>query len=262
MPDKWRLIIDGPGHPVWNMAVDEALLYTQNIKPSIPVLRFYTWDRATLSIGHFQKADSIPLEKLQALNIFPVCRITGGAAVLHQNDLTYSVAGSIEGFMPRGIIASCQYICKGILEGLRSLDIQAEFGEDRASRHRPASCFSVFAPTDIIYQGRKLVGSAQHRKGQALLQHGSIVLRDNSRLLEQLFGYAVQGSIALEQILMGTVPETELINALRKGFSKALGIELEESELEAEEKQMAEQMTAKIANRHQQKIHAGGINNV
>lgn len=253
MSDKWRLIIDDPGHPVWNMAVDEALLHMQNTRKTNPVLRFYTWDRAALSIGHFQKTDSIPVDKLNALNICPVGRITGGAAVLHQNDLTYSVAARIEGNMRRGILDSCQYICKGLLEGLKRLDIKAEFGEERSSRNRPASCFVVFAPTDIVYQGRKLVGSAQHRKGEALLQHGSIVLRDNSRLLEELFGYPAQDSIALEHILTRPVTEEELINALRKGFSRALGIELEESGLNMEERKTAEQLVEVVGRRWPQK---------
>lgn len=249
MADKWRLIIDGPGHPVWNMAVDEALLHSQNLNNKAPVLRFYAWDRPTLSIGHFQKPNSIPGDRLDALGIFPVRRISGGAAVLHGCDLTYSCAARVGGHLPRGIMASCQYICMGILEGLKILGVPAEFGQERSSSDRPASCFVVSAATDIVYQGRKLAGSAQHRNGDALLQHGSITLRDNSQLLEQVFGNPAFDSIALEQILLRPVPEGELTSALRTGFSHALGIELEESELGGKERAMAEQLAKAIASR-------------
>jgi lipoyl(octanoyl) transferase len=249
MADKWRLIIDGPGHPVWNMAVDEALLYGQQMNYAAPVLRFYTWDRPTLSIGHFQKASSIPLGRVGALGIFPVRRISGGAAVLHGCDLTYSVAARVGGHLPQGVEVSCQYICRGILEALKILGIPAEFGQDRSSLDRPASCFVVSAPTDIVYQGRKLVGSAQHRHGESLLQHGSVMLRDNSRLLEMLFGNSAEDSIALEQILLRPVPEKELVWALRTGFSRTLGVEMEESDMGEKERSRAEQLVGDIPNR-------------
>jgi len=249
MVDKWRLIIDGPGHPAWNMAVDEALLNGQHLNNATPVLRFYTWDRPTLSIGHFQKANSISVERLQALGIYPVRRISGGAAVLHGCDLTYSVTARVGGHLPLGIMASCQYICRGILEGLQMLGIPAEFGQDRSSSDRPASCFVISASTDIVYQGRKLAGSAQHRKGEALLQHGSIMLRDNAQMLEQLFSSTAQDSIALEQILQRPLSDRELITTLRTGFSQALGIKLGESGLEKKERAMAEQLVEVVAHR-------------
>jgi lipoate-protein ligase A len=251
MAGKWRLIINGPGHPAWNMAVDEALLQGQNLNNDAPVLRFYTWDRPTLSIGHFQKPNTIPGDRLEALGIFPVRRISGGAAVLHGCDLTYSVAARVGGHLPLGIMASCQYICEGILKGLQILGVPAEFGQDRSSSDRPASCFVVSAPTDIVYRGRKLAGSAQHCYGEALLQHGSITVRDNSRLLEQVFGNPDLDSIALEQILLRPVTEGELISALCTGFSRALGIELEESELKENERAIAEQLVKSIASRWQ-----------
>lgn len=249
MAFKWRLIIDGPGHPLWNMAVDEALFYYQGLPDAVPVLRFYTWDRPTLSLGLFQKAETVPSGALQALNIYPVRRITGGASVLHGTDLTYSVAARIEKPIPRGIVDSCQYLGRGIIEGLKILGVEAGFGREKSTRNRPASCFALFAPTDIICQGRKLVGSAQHRKGETLLQHGSIVMRDITRVLELLFDGPAMDIIALEQVIGRPSSERELISALQTGFSRALGIELENSELEKEEWTMAEHLVKAIKHR-------------
>ena len=187
MAQRWRLIESGPGEPAWNMAVDEALAVSHSQGDCQPVLRLYTWSPPALSLGYFQKTAGIRFDLLEKLGIVPVRRSTGGRAVLHfrrpylQRDRPCWTGYTVS------LAASYRYLCSGLLAAFSSLGLEARMGAESLSADRPASCFAVAAPGDITWQGKKFVGSAQKRFGTTLLQHGSILLRSQDKLLSEIF---------------------------------------------------------------------------
>ncbi|OPY29894.1 MAG: Lipoate-protein ligase A subunit 1 [Methanocella sp. PtaU1.Bin125] len=146
-----------------NMAVDEAIAAGVAASTSPPTIRFYTWNPGAVSIGHFQRLhDEVDTDACRAKGIDYVRRRTGGGAVYHdpQGEITYSVIAP-ESCFSRDIRASYREICGGILKGLASLGIPAEF--------RPIN--------DVVVRGRKISGSAQTRRQGVLTQHGTVLYR-------------------------------------------------------------------------------------
>lgn len=247
MAQRWRLIKSGPGEPAWNMAVDEALVTSHSEDDCMPVLRLYTWSPPALSLGYFQKTTGIRFDLLDKLGIVPVRRSTGGRAVLHYGDLTYSVIARIGLDTPFSLADSYRYLCSGLLEAFSSLGVEARMGAESLSADRPASCFAVAAPGDITWQGKKFVGSAQKRFGTTLLQHGSILLRSQDKLLTDIFAgderkdaQSLLGKITCLDDMLGHCVELEEISeALVSGFKAALNIEFQPGGLVCEEETLA-----------------------
>jgi lipoate-protein ligase A len=179
MFDEWRLLLDGAATGAWNMAVDEVLL-DGVVAGATPTLRFYQWRPACLSLGYFQPFDVVDLDACRALGIDIVRRPTGGRAILHDRELTYSVAlpASVLG-SDGGVLPSYYRLSLALQEGLRRLGVPATLAPESAAggspEHGPA-CFDRPSAHEILVEGRKLVGSAQMRRGGALLQHGSILI--------------------------------------------------------------------------------------
>jgi len=218
--------------PETNMAFDEALLKGNVEGITGPVLRFYQWSPPAISLGYFQKIKDINLVALDKYGISLVRRITGGRAVLHKDDLTYSIVARAGIDTPLGVEDSYRYLCQGILEGLALLGIEASLGLEKAMAPFPVICFSVSTRGDITWRGKKIVGSAQKRDGISLLQHGSILLKPQVDLLAEIFSLSNSDQIellkhkvtSLEEILGVPVSPEEVKNALIKGFKKAFGI--------------------------------------
>jgi len=252
---RWRLIESGPGNPSWNMAVDEALVIRHSQGKSQPVLRLYTWDPPALSLGYFQKMTGIRFDLLDRLGIVPVRRPTGGRAVLHSGDLTYSLIVSADQDIPLGLSDSYRYLCQGLLSAFASLGIEARMGSERLRKPFPASCFAVATPGDITWSGRKFVGSAQKRFGSSILQHGSILLRSQEEILSEIFsGQEKANSQALlekvtclDEILGRRIELEELSEALVNGFKRALNIEFQPGKLNSEEETLAAGLASKYA---------------
>jgi lipoate-protein ligase A len=189
--DKWRLIplLDAPGQV--QMAIDHWLLeqHRQGLHP--PTLRFYTWSPVAISLGYHQHRYPEFWQGLtwQGKPIELVRRPSGGRAVLHQGDLTYAVIGS--GFASNRTRAY-EEICQVLIEGMRSLNIPLYYGQaGRSYRHNP-NCFGTATVADLITEeGIKLIGSAQLRRDNAVLQHGSIRLAPDPQLFQQVFEEAV-----------------------------------------------------------------------
>ena len=158
---KWRIIAFEKHDAYFNMAIDEVLLEGIREGTSPPTIRFYGWSPSAVSIGRFQSMEEeVDVEKCRELGVDYVRRITGGGAVYHDTggEVTYSIAGP-ESEFPRGIRESYAYICRYVINGLASLGVESEF-----------------APiNDITYNGKKISGSAQTRRGGVLLQHGTIL---------------------------------------------------------------------------------------
>ncbi len=184
----WRLIPLLSASGSLQMAIDQWLL-EQHLAGKIgPTLRFYTWEPAAISLGYHQRRWPDFWQQL-SFGGFPVelvRRPSGGRAVLHQGDLTYAVVAS--GFAGSRIQAY-QTICEFLIEGWREMGLDLHYGEaGRNYIHNP-NCFGTATGADLVTSdGCKLIGSAQLRRGDAILQHGSIRLQPNFDLFSQVFG--------------------------------------------------------------------------
>lgn len=185
--NNWRLIplLEAPG--VTQMAIDKWLL-EQHLLGNPPVLRFYTWAPPAISLGYHQH--KYPehwhniIWKEQKLDL--VKRPTGGRAVLHQGDLTYAVITSgLNGTR----MQAYQKICEFLIAGWKQLGVDLHYGTAGRGYIHNSNCFGTATSADLVTNdGYKLIGSAQLRKGNAILQHGAIQLQPDIELFSQVFG--------------------------------------------------------------------------
>lgn len=223
----WRLIplLQAPG---WvQMAIDAWLFeqHCQGLHP--PTLRFYTWQPVAISLGYHQRQYPVHWQELswQGSPVELVRRPTGGRAVLHQGDLTYSVVMS---GLPPNRMQSYQKICEFLIEGWRSLGVDLHYGNaGRGYIHNP-NCFGTATTADLVTaEGTKLIGSAQLRRGTVVLQHGSMQLNTDPDLFQQVFGTEYSGEKWYEA--RGTEHEEEsvIMEALMAGVKHCFGVELQ-----------------------------------
>ncbi|WP_057765610.1 lipoate--protein ligase family protein [Cytobacillus praedii] len=254
--EVWRFIDSGAGSPSFNMALDEALLDWNSEGKIPPVIRFYGWNPATLSIGYFQKVEKeIDMEQVKAHGLGFVRRPTGGRGVLHEHELTYSVIVSEEHpDMPKTVTEAYRVISEGILKGFHHLGMDAYFAvprtaEERDSLKNPRSAVCFDAPSwyELVVEGRKVAGSAQTRQKGVILQHGSILLDLDEDKLFSLFKYPSDRvkermqkafknkAVAINEISKERITLEQAKEAFMKGFAEGLNIELEPYELSSEE---------------------------
>jgi lipoate-protein ligase A len=261
---KWRVINGGIRCAADNMAVDEAILRAHAAGQVPPTIRFYGWRPAAVSLGFFQKAAAeIDLDECQRQGVDVVRRLTGGRAVLHDHELTYSIIVSEEHpLIPATITASYCFFCQGLLAGLRTLGIdvqmsipQAAYGQTRR-RHASAACFDAPSHYEVTVNGRKLVGSAQVRKDGVILQHGSLLLDFNPRQVASLLrlptagirdamaGMLANRAIAANEAANRPIHWEEAYEALVSSFGPALGVDLELGNLSEAEQAAAHELAA------------------
>src|SRR5450756_1502613 len=170
----WRCIMSGIGTPYENMATDEALFDTA-CKSGVPVLRFYGWTPATASLGFAQRAsEALDFTEMDRRHVAWVRRPTGGRAVLHDMEVTYSVSiPQSDPLYALGLEASYEWICGPIVAALLAVGVSATLAPHGSTGFVSASCFTAPGTTDIVACQRKLVGSAQMRTRDGFLQHGS-----------------------------------------------------------------------------------------
>lgn len=192
MPEIWRLIADPPLDGATNMAIDEAILEAVGRSDAPPTLRLFRWEPACLSLGYAQPASDVDRERLAARGWHLVRRMTGGRAILHVDELTYSVALPTGHPLAAGtIVESYQRLSKALLAAVEQLGLAAHTAPKSADR--PASgpvCFEVPSDYEITANGKKLVGSAQVRKQNAALQHGSLPLTGDVTRIADALAYA------------------------------------------------------------------------
>jgi len=175
---EWLLLDSKTSSAVYNMALDDALLdYAYD--NDIPILRFYKWIRPTLSIGYFQKADNaVNFDKIKSKNFDFIRRPTGGRAVLHDKEITYSITIPIKNIIFNlSILESYDLLCKPIVQAINNLGIKAYISDEDESSVNSPSCFAAPTFKDIKVNGKKIIGSAQMRDKRGILQHGSILLK-------------------------------------------------------------------------------------
>jgi len=254
--EVWRFIDSGNCSPSFNMALDEALLDWHSEGKIPPVIRFYGWDPATLSIGYFQKVEKeIDLEAVKAHGLGFVRRPTGGRGVLHEHELTYSVIVSEEHpEMPKTVTEAYRVISEGILKGFHHLGLEAYFAVPRTEEEksalknpRSAVCFDAPSWYELVVEGRKVAGSAQTRQKGVILQHGSILLDLDEEKLFSLFKYPNERvkermksafknkAVAINEISSRRISLEEAKKAFYQGFAEGLNITLEPYTLNEEE---------------------------
>ncbi len=256
----WRLIESGAADGPTNMAVDEAIAaaVTRGDRPAM--LRLYGWRPPAVSLGYFQPLDAgIDVAAARARGYDIVRRPTGGRAILHADELTYSVCVRQEAI--RGgpsTMESYREISRGVIAGLELLGARTALGDHAGERPartaadaaRPI-CFAKTARCDLQAAGRKVVGSAQVRRDGGVLQHGSIPITidledqiavmpgGDRRLASRVLGDAAP---RVTELLGRPVSDGELSAAIAQGFAEALAVALAPSELSAEEEAEARRL--------------------
>jgi len=247
----WRLLETGWSDGATNMAVDEAIMLAVAAGKVPPTLRFYGWSPPCVSIGYAQDLRSeVDLDACRRSGYTWVRRPTGGRAVLHIDELTYSVIAPLgEPRVAGDILTSYRRLSRGLVAGLNRLGCQAIQAEPESRRggSESAACFEVPSPYEILVSGAKLVGSAQARRRRVVLQHGALPLKgDVGRICdvlrlpkpdrETLRAELRQKAVSLEMALGRMVSFAECVAALRIGFAQALNLTLAPGELIADER--------------------------
>ncbi len=241
---RWRLLLVPPRSGAENMARDTAL-QVRAAKTLETVFSVYTWTRPTLSFGRHQPAmGRYDVERIHAAGLDVVRRPTGGRAILHNREVTYSVTAPLEGAEP--LRKAYSRINRILLDGLARLGIVAGLAttSERAPVPSIRPCFETPGEGELVAEGGKLVGSAQWRDGGALLQHGSILVEDDQSSLPSFAAGAVNGSRrpmaqpATLAALLGRAPDaaevaSAMFDAVRS-LEDAEAIELNEDEIRAE----------------------------
>ena len=226
------------------MGADEALLETA-IRSGVPSLRFYTWSGPWLSVGYAQPLLPDRVLRLEEAGVGFVRRVTGGRAVLHGADLTYSIAAP-EDVLPPGVRASYAVVADALLAALQALGASVS-RSDAGSRAPDASVFDCFerpAADEICVAGRKLSGSAQRRVEGALLQHGSIRMAPDPP--SAVSAVAPGGGLAGTSLQEEGIPVSReaLEKACIESFQALLGAEFSPSELDSGELSRAQTRAA------------------
>lgn len=255
---SWRVIQDSPGDGALNMITDRAILMACNEGKVPATLRLYGWQRPTLSIGYSQEISKyIDMESCEKNNIPVVRRFTGGRAILHQYEMTYSVIAPIpHPAFPGSLRGSFERISQAILESLKIGGIEdaivAGKNNSRDISGRSPACFSMANHCEIVVRGKKLVGSAQRRLRSAFLQHGSVILDMAPKLTHTLLKYSsetekqevldslVSNTTSLKQLLQRNLENDEVNQWFLKGFQKSFSGNWNIGELSRQESDLIE----------------------
>lgn len=254
----WRLIISPPSSGAWNMALDEALLESTSSRLSKPTLRLYAWSPPCLSLGNAQPSSQVDLALIQRLNWDIVRRSTGGRAILHTDELTYSVAAPLDNpHFNGGVLESYKHICQGLVQALKilelNIEIQPEVKLTNTEREQPI-CFEIPSSYEITAGGKKLIGSAQVRRKGGVLQHGTLPLYGdiaricqvltfpNDKLRHSAAEQLRQRATTIEQLLNVRISWDEVADAVKFGFQNALGLTLDQQDPSRDELFRAEQL--------------------
>ena len=201
-----------------NMQIDSNLLeYAIKNKLKEPIFRLYGWSPACVSLGRNQKSDFLDLEFLKQNNIDYVRRLTGGRALLHDNEITYSYICPVS-FLENGenVVNSYKEISKILIDAFKKLDIELDFGGTKKVNGHKDYCMLVSTGADLCYKNRKLIGSAQLRKEGYIMQHGSILYDYDKEFLEKIFKEEVDTSsiISIKEI-NSQITKNDIIEILR-----------------------------------------------
>ena len=259
---EWRFINSEMVDGYTNMAIDESIMKCYSDGERKPTLRIYGWNPPAVSIGYFQTIENaVNIQACKDFGIDIVRRLTGGRAVLHEHEITYSIIIE-ENYpkIPKSIVESYKFLCKGILRGLKlaGADVSLESGKKNIREVSSQACFDSPSTYEIVCEGKKLVGSAQVRKNGIILQHGSILVDIDvakhssvlarSKKEEQVLAQILEKkTISLKQILGGEIKNKNISDLLFKGYCEELGIIGQFSDLYTEEKLLRTELVKKYS---------------
>ncbi len=243
----FRLLDTGRASGAFNMALDEAILMQVARGESPPTIRFYAWSAPTISIGYFQRIDrDIDSDRVRSHGFDIVRRMTGGRAVLHDRELTYSVmAPGDHPFAKSSVVESYRLLSCGLREGFINLGVHADVVSLAQPSERAkfatlgsAACFDSPSWYELVVEGRKIAGSAQVRAHGGLLQHGALLLdlepddlfdvllfRDD-RERERVRAEFDARAVSVRQLTGRAVSYGEAATAFADGFSDGLNVQL------------------------------------
>ena len=268
-----RLIDSGACSSAFNMAADESLFLSFSPATDDPVLRLYCWERPCVSLGYFQRAnDAVKRASCEEHGVDIVRRITGGRAVLHDQEVTYCLVAPVKTGPFAGRLLECYQAIAACLStgcellGIPGDEIEVKTGQDvRAAKvinsNSAAACFMMTSAYEILVSGRKLIGSAQKRGDEVFVQHGSIPLRidmplalsvmrvDGNRMSIGVKGETPSdeppGPAWLEGAVGRSLTFDEVKAAIGEGFAKRLGTSIERSNLTESERTLADALSVK-----------------
>jgi len=231
---NWRLILDGNLPGAANMARDVAILDAVSAGEAPPTLRLYGWDPPCLTIGKHQGLDAVDLAFCRAEGIGVVRRPTGGRALLHHLELTYSVVAPLgTPPLPMALQEAYRLICGALVKAARKLGIAAELTGTEVNLRLPnptstVPCFEAPAEGEVVVGDRKLIGSAMRAHGGCILQHGAILLDWDSRFQAGAMGLADDSTLrphvtTLTAELDRRVQRSEIEEAVIGGFAGIFG---------------------------------------
>ena len=233
MNEQWRLLQTGYTTASVNMAIDRAVLVANSEDKVPPTVRFFGWKPSAISIGYFQSLEEeVDLDNCKRFGVDYVRRVTGGGAVFHEDELTYSIViPESHPSIPKNIMQSYGRICGALIRGLKHLGIESDY----------------VPINDIISSGRKISGNAQTRKNRTVLQHGTILLDvdvdkmfpllkvPNEKITDKLIADVKQRVTSVKHILGEDVGFEKTAEAMKVGFEKDFNVELVEGSLTEEE---------------------------
>ncbi|MDQ7025396.1 MAG: biotin/lipoate A/B protein ligase family protein [Anaerolineae bacterium] len=246
---QWDLLVNTPMMGMLNMATDEVLLKSVANKTRLPTLRLYAWNPLCLSLGYGQRIREVDLDRIAEYGWGLVRRPTGGKAILHGNEITYSVALPRDHDLAQGdVVESYRRISEALLAGLHHLGLSPQ-SEKQAKGNRGLGpvCFEVPSHYEITADGKKLLGSAQLRRKIGILQHGTLPLHGDIALICDALVYPDEASriaaktivreraTTLESVVGYRISWDEAASAIVSGFVETFDIEFTESTLTDDE---------------------------
>lgn len=253
----WRLLINAPARGAWNMAVDESILIHIGRGESPPTLRLYAWIPACLSLGYAQPHADVDVHRLNDRGWEIVRRVTGGRAILHTDELTYSViAPTDEPRVAGTVLESYNRLAQALFFAVKNLNLTVEMkeGKNGGSANSNPVCFEVPSNYEITVAGKKLIGSAQARKREGVLQHGSLPLAGDLGRICQVLAFSNEAAreeasarllaraTTVESALGGAVAWGTAAQAFVDAFEAKLGLIFERGELSQSESKTADRL--------------------
>ena len=234
--NSWRLLRDDGATGARNMATDETLL--QSAARGVSTLRFYAWNPHCLSLGRLQK--SLPDAVFDGeFGVDVVRRPTGGRAVWHAHEITYALAMPLDGLPldARTVSGAYRWLSDGFCDGLRALGLPAQMAAQGVRTQGP-NCFAASASCDFLVEGKKLIGAAQCRRDDALLQHGSLLLSIDRTQWETRAGGPMDEAISLSELGINVESHDDIeriIAQLCAGFERVTATQLQRDSLSSAE---------------------------
>ncbi len=228
-----RIIIHGHNNAFFNMAIDEAISEAVRQKISPPTLRLYQWDRPSISIGYFQKIADIDIDYCNRKGYPVVRRPTGGRAILHDSELTYSFSAGTDSVLFKGVLSKdYSLISDAMVLGLKLSGINAQIVSSKkwgSVQQKNPACFKVVSYSEVTVNGTKVIGSAQKRYSNGFLQQGSILLNFNARELCNVLRCNDEKDFKGIGSIKEYAPEistNDLMDSLKEAFQSALKIKM------------------------------------